>query len=299
MFLIMAADMTTIIIVNYRSWQMLCRCIESLKVHLDRAVRIIVVDNSEEPEGDKIVAQYPDVELITAQVNLGFAAGCNLGIKRALEHDTDYILLLNPDTRAESDFLRVMLKVLAQHPQIGMVGPMIVYDTPGRELWNGGGDLNWFAGGTRNIIVAQRKGDEVYDVSFLSGCALLLRADAVRQVGFMAEEYFLYFEDTDYVQRFLRCGWQVVYTPASLVLHRPSTTTGFQSESYVYYFSRNRIWFMQHWATWYHYLIFMLYNTFVKLPGAIIIFGLKQRRISLVKAYFKGYRDGLCRFLFL
>jgi len=181
-----------IVIVNYRSWRMVCRCLKSLKVHLGRITKVIVVDNSEEPEGDNIVAQYPEIELITSAVNRGFAAGCNLGIKRALEDDIDYILLLNPDTRAESDFLEVLLKVLAHHSAAGMVGPMIVYDTPQRELWNGGGRLNWFAGGTRKIIPANGKEDEVYQVSFLSGCTLLLRAEAVRQVVFLFDHVFLH-----------------------------------------------------------------------------------------------------------
>ncbi len=286
----MRADIA-VIIVNYHSWKMLCRCVQSLKDHLDSPVHIIVVDNSEESECDEIHGRYPDLELIKSRENRGFAAGCNAGLRRALESELDYILLLNPDTWVESDFLQSLLPVFARDPRIGAAGPKILNPRVPGGLWNGGGRLNWFAGGTGKIVTEQ--GDEAYEVDFLSGCALLLRAEAVREAGFMAEEYFLYFEDTDYLQRLLRAGFKIVYVPEAEVLHEGSETVGFQSGRYVYYFSRNRIWFMRRWARWYQLLVFMLYNTLIKLPGAVIIFGLYRKRPALVRAYFKGFRHGV------
>jgi len=127
----------------------------------------------------------------------------------------------------------------------------------------------------------------------LSGCAMMLKTAAVEKVGGMAEEYFLYFEDTDYVQRFLQAGYQSGYVPKAEVLHDASTTVGFQSPDYIYYFSRNRIWFMRRWAKWYHLFVFMLYNTLVKLPGSLLVFGLIKRQPKLVWAYFSGYWHGI------
>ncbi|MFW8601578.1 glycosyltransferase family 2 protein [Desulfobacterota bacterium M19] len=286
----MRAD-TAVIIVNYHSWEMLCRCVQSLKDHLGRPVYIIVVDNSEESECDEIRARYSDLELIRVKENRGFAAGCNAGLRRALECEVDYILLLNPDTWLESDFLHSLLTVFAHDSRIGAAGPKILSPHLPGGIWNGGGQLNWFAGGTRKIVTEQSDG--VSEVSFLSGCALLLRAEAVREAGFMAEEYFLYFEDTDYLQRLSRAGYKTVYVPRAEVLHEGSKTVGFQSSRYVYYFSRNRIWFMRRWARWYQLLIFMLYDTFVKLPGAVIVFGLRQKKPALAWAYFKGFLHGI------
>ncbi len=286
----MRAD-TAIIIVNYHSWEILCRCVQSLKEHIGQPVHIIVVDNSEESECDEIRARYSDLELIRPPENRGFAAGCNAGLRRALECDMDYILLLNPDTRLESDLLLSLRKVFEREYQVGAAGPKILVPRLPRDLWNGGGRLNWFAGATRTIVAEQ--GDEIYEVSFLSGCALLLRAEAVREAGFMAEEYFLYFEDTDYLQRLARAGYKTVYAPQAEILHEASTTVGFQSEKYVYYFSRNRIWFMRRWAKWYQLVVFMLYNSMIKLLGAVIIFGLRQKKPLLVRAYFKGFWHGI------
>ena len=66
-----------------------------------------------------------------------------------------------------------------------------------------------------------------------------------------------------------------------------------RAKAMLYYFARNRIWFMRRWARWYHFLTFMIYTTTVKVPGALIVFGLIRRQPELVRAFFRGYRDGL------
>jgi len=241
---------------------------------------------------------YPEVIAIRSEKNLGFAGGCNLGIQYAIDHKISYIQLLNPDTRIEQAFMDSLVKVLDENDALAIAAPKILRDTPERDVWYGGGIMNWWLGGP--VQKFDHSNDSKGDVQMtpvLSGCAMMLKTAAVEKVGFMTEDYFLYFEDTDYVQRFLQAGYKAAYVPKAEVLHSASTTVGFQSEMYVYYFSRNRIWFMRRWAKWYHYLIFMLYNTVVKLPGAIIVFGLRRRNAVLVQAYFKGYCDGLRRMI--
>ena len=282
-----------VIIVNYHSQALVCRCLDTLKQQSLHRLHCIVVDNSETPDVDLITLRHPGTEIIMAGRNLGFAGGCNLGIAKALERQSNYLLLLNPDTWVESDLLSPLIAELEQTPSLGMVGPRILYGDGSRRVWNGGGRLNWWAGGTRAILDHDADQVEMRRINFLSGCAILLRAEAARQIGPLAEEYFLYFEDTDYVQRCIKAGWLPAYVPAAVVFHEPSSVIGDQSPRYVYYFSRNRILFTRRWGRWYHFLVFMLYNTLVKLPGALLVFGVKRRRPELVWAYFQGYWDGL------
>lgn len=282
-----------VIIVNYHSQALVCRCLDSLKRHSVHRLYCLVVDNSETPDVDLIAAHHPEAEIILAGRNLGFAGGCNVGIAKALARHSKYLLLLNPDAWVESDSLSPLIAALEESPVVGMAGPRILYGDGSRRLWNGGGRLNWWAGGTRTLLGQEPNEGEKRSIDFLSGCAMLLKAEAVRQVGPLGEEYFLYFEDTDYVQRFIKAGWSVAYVPTAEVLHDPSAVTGQQSACYVYYFSRNRILFMRRWGKWHHFLVFMLYNTLVKLPGAVLVFGVKRRQPELVLAYFKGYWDGL------
>lgn len=281
-----------IVIVNYHCATLVRRCLASLREHLRKDFLPIVVDNSTEHATGTLQRECPDAILLPSGANLGFAGGCNLGIRYALDRDIPYILLLNPDTRAEQDFLAPLVDIMEQHPAFGLLGPKIQEDTPARKLWNGGGVLNWWKGGTRRIVPDPPAGIAVQSVEYLSGCALLLRASAVRAAGFLDERYFLYFEDADYVQQMLAHGWKAGYVHGSVLLHAPSSTTGHQSRDYIYYFARNRIWFMKRWAPRPAYPVFLLYTFCVKMPGALLVFGLLRGQPSLTLAFYHGTLDG-------
>lgn len=287
-----------IVIVNFNSYLLTCRCIASIKQYVTTEVSIIVVDNSCTSEIPDILGMHPEVIAIQAEKNLGFAGGCNLGIQYALDHKISYIQLLNPDTRVEQDFIDPLVKVLEEDNSLAVAAPKILRDTPERDVWYGGGGMNWWFGGpVQKFDHSNDSRGDVQVTPVLSGCAMMLKTAAVEKVGVMAEDYFLYYEDTDYVQRFLQAGFQAAYVPEVEIVHDASTTVGFQSPEYIYYFSRNRIWFMRRWAKWYHLVVFMLYNTFVKLPGSILVFGVVRRNPALVGAYFRGYWHGITDFM--
>jgi len=283
-----------VISVNYKSHKQLIRCITSLKQMCRSDLYFIVVDNSPVCEIDLITKAHPDIVVIVPETNLGFGGGCNRGISYAFSQNMDYILLLNPDTWAEHDFIKLLMDELEKDERRGMAGPKILQDNARRDIWYNGARMNWWRGGPVQIVDDINDGDKSsQEVPFLSGCAMLIKSSAARAVGMMEEEYFLYFEDTDYGLQFIRSGFTIVYVQAAVLIHDSSSAVGFQSWDYVYYFSRNRIWFMKRWARWYHYLVFMAYNTIVKLPGAVIIFGLLRRNPELVTAFFKGYWHGI------
>lgn len=283
-----------VISVNYHSQQKLNRCLTSLKASCRGDLRYIVVDNSPTSEMPAISSAHPDVQAIVPGRNLGFAGGCNRGIRLALSQGLDYVLLLNPDTWTEHDFLTPLLTALETNERWALAGPTIVRDTVKRQLWYGGATMNWWQGGPRQITSPHHKRTATaHAVPCLSGCAMLIKTSAIREVGLLDERYFLYFEDSDYVQRFRQAGLEAIYVPAATLIHDVSSTVGFQSRDYVYYFSRNRVWFMRRWARWPHFLGFMLYNTLIKLPGAVLIFGLLRRQPALAYAYFLGYWHGI------
>lgn len=284
-----------IISVNYMARHQLCYCLTSLKQHCANDLKFIVVDNSPQPEIEFIAKAHPEITAIVPGTNTGFAGGCNLGIAHALELGLDYILLLNPDTWTEHDFIDILLKELANNPELGMAGPKILHDkSKGGAVWYGGARMNWWKGGPKQVSDSRHDGDgSTLPVPCLSGCAMLIKSEAIRRVGMMDERYFLYYEDSDYCQRFINKGYTLAYVPAARLIHDVSSTVGFQSRDYVYYFSRNRVWFMRRWAKWYQFLVFMTFNTLVKLPGAVFVFGLLRRRPELVTAYWQGYWHGL------
>lgn len=203
-------DKIAVVIVNYHCQDLVCRCLESI-VSLGRDdLSFIIVDNSETPDTDRIQLLHPAATVLRPGSNLGFGGGNNIGIKHALDSGVTHVMIMNPDTTTETDFFPPLLEAFAKYPRLGMVGPKILYHNSPHQIWSAGGTLNWWIGRPANVYNERysKKGNAV-PVQFLSGCAMLLRAEAVRQVGLMDDRYFLYFEDADYTQRFLRAGWGV------------------------------------------------------------------------------------------
>lgn len=285
---------TGIVVVNFHAAALVRRAVDGLNRHLrSGAAEIVVVDNSVDSEEAEIRRDHPEIAYLRPGANLGFAGGCNAGIRHCLERGCEFVLLLNPDTRVEEDILSPLIALLRRFPAAGAVAPRIVYDDDKRGVWYGGAALNWWRGGPKQIFDNRFQGREVVTVPCLSGCAMLLRAEAVRRCGEMDESYFLYYEDTDYCLRLRAAGWELLYAPRVTVLHAASATVGFQSTAYVYYFSRNRIRLLRRWAPWGPFLSYLLFIFLVKIPGAWLVFGLGRRRPCLARAFGRGVVHGL------
>lgn len=288
--------MIAVVIVDYNSEDLTRACLNSL-VALGRSdLGFIVVDNGGSLDVAGLEADFPGLSVIRSGENLGFAGGCNLGLARGREDDAGYCLLLNPDTVAEQDFLALLLSAMESDERIGMACPTLLDDDDVRDVGFGGGGINWWTGRPYAIRGRRLQGDDgIVPVPYATGAALLLRMAAVADVGPMDDGYFLYFEDADYAQAFLHAGWKVAYVPEAEILHAASSVTGFQSETYVRYFARNRILFMRRWGRWHHRVVFTLFHALVRLPGAMIVFGVLRGRPDLARAFLRGWLDGMSR----
>ncbi len=285
-----------VIIVDYNSEALLRRCMASLAALGREDLVFIVVDNGGSLEAERLQADFPGVTVLRPGKNTGFAGGCNLGLRVALDADAAWCLLLNPDTRAEMDFIAPLLEAFEDDSRLGMACPTILNDSEAREFWFAGGEIDWWRGRPISITDARlRDRGGVQTVPWLTGCAMMLRPGAVRQVGLMDDRYFLYFEDTDYSRAFIGAGWRAAYVPRAEVLHKPSSTTGYQSKGYVYYFARNRILFMRRRGRWHHRVVFTLFHGFVRLPGAFVVFVLLRCRPDLALAFLRGWLAGMLR----
>lgn len=290
-------DTICVVIINYHSQALVNDCLNHLNYLQRKDLEYLIVDNSEHPDTDLIKSKHRDVLIHRSNRNLGFAGGCNIGLRHAMQEKNRYVLLLNPDTRFEQDFIAPLLAALEAIPNAGMAGPLIFEDAELRRPWQGIGRLNWWLGGPiQRWKKAKYDYNEPIDVPFLSGCALLLRLDAVKSVGLMDERYFLYFEDTDYSRRFICCGWPVILVPQAQILHAQSSTIGRHSRAQVYFLSRNRIWLTRRWAPRHQFAFFMLFNTLLKIPS-MLVYGLWRRRIDIAGAFLAGYLDGLLKYV--
>ncbi len=279
-----------IVIVDYFSQEWVLRCLASLGRLSCRDLVWIVVDNSLAPDTARVEEKYPTAVIIRLDRNRGFAAGCNQGIEYALDNGAEFVLLLNPDTEADGDFLQPMLNVLQNNPSLGIVAPTILSDSNPEEILYAGGRLCWWRGGPQHLVEVPRESRAWWPVGFVSGCAMLLRARTLRQVGPLDERYFLYFEDADYVQRCLAVGWGAAWVPEASICHSASCSISRRSVEHAYLYSRNRIWFLRRWSPKISYFVYLLFTVLIKIPGAFVRLG--PRRGS---AFLRGVWHGLVR----
>ncbi|HEY7049470.1 MAG TPA: glycosyltransferase family 2 protein, partial [Jatrophihabitantaceae bacterium] len=201
----------------------------------------IVVDNaSTDGTGDLLAADFPDVRTLRLDTNTGFAGGVAAALPNVR---TPYVALLNNDAAADTHWLERSLAALAEHPDAAAVTARMRYwDDPGR-LNNAGVQLvRGGYGADRGLD--QPDGppfDEPAEVFGFSGGAAVLRVDAVRAVGGLPAEFFLYYEDTDLSWRLRLAGWRIRYEPTAIVAHRHAASSDRRSDLFAYYNERNRL----------------------------------------------------------
>ncbi len=216
-----------VVIVHYRQPGHLVRCVRSLQAADVPGLRIIVVDSASDPGIlTRLRSELPSVEWISCAENVGYTGGNNLGIARAADLGCDYILLLNPDTECIAPgFIRRLARFLDLNPRVALAGPRvylrrlgIVQNTVLRYPSLIRSVVDW-AGYRLFPQRYQRSGDRIRAAEMLNGVCVLLRAEAVRQVGAFDQRFFMYVEDADLGLRLRRAGWQVAYVPIDSIVH--------------------------------------------------------------------------------
>ena len=237
-----------IIILCYNGINDTIACLHSLQNTVEPHADILIVDNaSADGTLEQIRMHFPGVALIETGANLGFAAGNNVGVQYALQHQYDYTLLLNNDTEVSPDFLERLLAVIESDPSIGVVGPTIYYHERPDLIWSAGGSIDWINGRTsmRTSDVELGHPPMPNDVAFVTGCALLVRCSAIVHAGMLDERFFMYFEEAEWCVRIARTGLRIVHVPDSRILHKIPLNARADKEYLAYYMTRNRLLFLQ------------------------------------------------------
>jgi GT2 family glycosyltransferase len=219
----------SIIILNWNSYEVTLDCLLSLRKIDYSNFEVVLVDNgSVDESSEKLLANAPEIQLIRNATNLGFAGGCNVGMRDALRRGTDYVLLLNNDTIVAPDFLSHLVRVAESDEKIGAVSPKVLFfDHPDRLNYAGGEHTRWRlfpkVFGLRQLD--DGKYDKIREVSFLTGCTFLIKAAVVRQIGVLEEVYFHFYEDIEWSLRVLKAGYKAMYVPSAVVWHREHYVT--------------------------------------------------------------------------
>ena len=221
----------SIIIVSWNVCELLRTCLQAI-AHGRRTLdaETIVVDSGSTDGSAMMVQQeFPWVQLVTCNENVGFPMGNNLGIARASGR---HIVLLNPDTEVQAGALSTMVDYLERHADVGVVGPQLLnldgsvqssrrrFPTLATAFF----ESTWLQGIApaavlRRYYTLDLPDEEAADVDWLMGACLMVRRQVIDQVGGLDEAYFMYSEELDWCRRIKTAGWRVVYLPAAKVLH--------------------------------------------------------------------------------
>lgn len=226
--------LVSIVIVTYNSSDVIGACLDSLSASsMKDRTEVIVVDNGSTDSTPSLVArEYPHVRMANAPGNLGYAGGNNLGVSMSSGR---HILLLNPDTIVPSEAVQVLSEALESDPSLWVVGPCIV-DSEG-EIAHASGDFPTLGWAIAEVAEGKRLGMKSAvnvsriepcsadrDVDFITGASMMTTRQAWETLGGLDEDYFLYFEDTDYCARVRRAGGRVRLIAQTSVVHLQGTS---------------------------------------------------------------------------
>ena len=221
----MTSPKVSVIIVNWNNFKDTAGCLESLRKVNYPNFEVMVVDNGSAGDDTNLLRQgFGDfIKLIVSDRNLGFAGGCNLGIKDALTRGAEYIALLNNDTVVAPDFLEAMVNVARSDRKLGVAGGKIYcYELP-ETIWFAGGILNYRTGSTPVRGSGETdKGqfEEIVEVDWICGCYMFITRDALQAAGMLDARFFFGWEDVDFCVRAARKGFKILFIPGSKIWHK-------------------------------------------------------------------------------
>lgn len=286
-----------IVTLNWNGFEDTSELLESLFRITYPNFRIIVIDNnSENDEAMKLENIYlGKARIIKNKKNLGFAGGNNVGIKYSLEEEADYILLINNDTVVNPDFLEILVSKMLTDERIGIVAPRINYYDEPQKIWSDGGRISSLRGsGFANSDKIETEVDCLdREVSFVSGCCMLIKCEVFLKIGLFDENYFLYLEDADLCLRAIRAGFKIYIVPTSKIFHKVNSSTKVNNSSLpLYYTTRNRLYFKRKnfINSFYITVSYLVISILIK---SIVWFVIgKSNNITSVYNGFKDFFDG-------
>lgn len=242
----------SIVIVNYNTEALLKDCLQSVYAGVNGTpLRILVVDNNSHDNSVAMVKScFPRVQVVENRCNVGFSKANNLVISRS---DSDYVLLLNPDTLIIEDAIERMVKFMDEHPKVGIAGCKVLnrdgtlqlacrrsIPTPRVAFFRLTGLSRLFP---KSKVMAEynmtyTSPEETHEVGAVSGAFLMIRKKAIDEIGLLDERFFMYGEELDWCLRARRAGWAVMYHPAAQIIHYKGESTKHNSRKAAIEFYR-------------------------------------------------------------
>lgn len=298
----MKSKSIAIILLNWNNSDFTIECIKSLKKTSYTHKKIFVVDNASSDDSlTKISTNFPNIDIIVNSKNLGFTGGNNVGIKRALQENFDYIMLLNNDTIVEESFIEPLIN--AFDCNVGAVQPLILNYPDKETIWNNGGSIDNFFGRfisldkNKNIMSIKKNKNKTSE--WISGCCFMLRASLISKIGLLDEKFFVYFEDVDWSIKISDLKLNLLIVQKSRIFHHEGASWNSKKRSsegyvspYTHYLNiRNHILILRKHAKIFNSFGSIFFQIF-KISAYTTYFMLRFRFLKLRMVY-KGLIDSL------
>ncbi len=234
-----------IVLVNFHGTIDTLKCLDSIRAIDPECCLTIVVDNGSTPDPSSEFTQaHPWVKVVRREDNGGWAGGNNTGIRCALEHGADWVLLLNNDTTVAPQLMDRLLAAAQHEPEYGIVGPIICFMDDPETVMTDGCRFNrpGFAGFFERVPVPIALSDppRVVSVDIVNGCAMMISRRVFERIGLIDDRFFLIHEEADFCLRARQAGFECGIVAEPLVWHKGSSTFKSTGKSLQrYYDARN------------------------------------------------------------
>jgi GT2 family glycosyltransferase len=287
-------NLVGVVTVLYNSDDVLPDFFTSLAAQTGVRFRLYVIDNSATDTGIQISRTLADrhcidVHLLFNNANVGVAKGNNQGIDLALADGCSHVLLANNDTQFAPATIRVLLDAVSSGSDL-VATPKIMYHGEPTRLWYSGGHIDAWRlltphYGMKEIDNGQF--DKMCHVGYAPTCFMMFDEAVFARTGRMDEQFFVYYDDTDFVWRMNALGIRIRFVPESVVLHKVSSSTGGDRSPFtLYYTSRNRVYFIRKNLHGLHKLIALSYMVSTRCVQTLLL----PRELSA--HIWRGVRDG-------
>jgi hypothetical protein len=225
----MSSPLVYVIVLAWNHKDETIACLTSMLASDYPNARYVVADNgSTDGTAEAVRELFPGVQVVRTQTNLGIAGGYNMGMQYALAQRADYLLIANNDIDVDPTMLRHLVETLNSQSMAGMVMPKIHhYYGDQSRLWCPGAYWRRFPPGvkTREIVRDGPRYNVLRKIEYAPSCCLLIRREAVEQVGYFDTHYYFYNDDWDYSIRMREAGYSILFVPEAKIWHKISTTT--------------------------------------------------------------------------
>lgn len=222
---------TWVVVLHYHGLADTRACLQSLQQQTSSDVHVLVVDNwSADNAWAKLAREFPGVEFVRTDENLGWAGGNNVGVCRALEADAEHIVLLNNDTTADPRLIEALDEAGRRHPTFGILGPIVSDLDPPHAVQTDGFLFNhaaekWiFSRPGADRVKKARDESRPVPVDIVMGCCLWMRREVIEKIGLIDERFFLVHEESDFCMRAKAAGFDVGIVAEDLLRHRRSAS---------------------------------------------------------------------------